>query len=89
MTGFGLFHVIVLLKLILKLFLNTCAQDKEHDIFNPGSRSDGLSLHRNKYGEKDMFLELSRDKTMIVLEFSGDYSRPNSTLRDPHFVDHF
>jgi hypothetical protein len=36
-----------------------------------------------------MFLELSRDKTMIVLELSGDDSRPNSKLRDPHFVDHF
>jgi hypothetical protein len=31
----------------LKLFLNTCAQDKDYDIFNPGSRSDGLSLPRN------------------------------------------
>jgi hypothetical protein len=36
-----------------------------------------------------MFLELSRDKTIIVLELSGDDSRPNSTLREPHFVDHF
>jgi hypothetical protein len=36
-----------------------------------------------------MFLGLSKDKTMIVLELSGDDSRPNSALRDPHFVDHF
>jgi hypothetical protein len=88
MTGSVLFHVIIL-KLFLKLFLNTCAQDKDHDIFTPGSRSDGLSPPRNYYGEKDMFLELSKDKTMIVLEMSGDDSRPNSMLRDPHFVDYF
>ncbi len=36
-----------------------------------------------------MFLELSKDKIMIVLELSLDNSRPDSTLRDPHFVDHF
>jgi hypothetical protein len=36
-----------------------------------------------------MFLELSKDKIMIVLELSSDRSRLNSTLRDPHFVDHF
>jgi hypothetical protein len=36
-----------------------------------------------------MFLELSKNNTMIVLELLGDDSRPNSTLRDPHFVDHF
>jgi hypothetical protein len=36
-----------------------------------------------------MFLELSKDKTMIVLELSGDDSRPNSMLCNPHFVDHF
>jgi hypothetical protein len=36
-----------------------------------------------------MFLELSRDKTMMVLELSGDDSRPNSMLRNPHVVDHF
>ena len=40
-------------------------------------------------GEKDMFLELSKDKTIIVLELSVADSRLNSTLRDPHFVDHF
>jgi hypothetical protein len=88
MTGFGSFHVI-LLKLFLKLFLNTCAQDKDHDIFNPGSRSDGRSQPKNKYGEKDMFLVLSRDKTMIVLELSGDDSRSDSMLSNPHIVDHF
>ncbi len=92
MTGSILFHVILLklfLKLLLKLCLNTCAQDKDHDIFNPRSRSDGLSLPRNKYGEKDMFLELSKDKIMIVLELLYNRSRLNSTLHDPHFVDHF
>ncbi len=70
MTGSISFHVILFklfLKLLLKLFLNTCARDKDHDIFDPGSRSNGLSLRRNKYGEKDMFLDLSRDKSMIVL----------------------
>jgi hypothetical protein len=36
-----------------------------------------------------MFLELSRDKTMIVLELPEDNSRPNSMLCNPHFVDHF
>ncbi len=36
-----------------------------------------------------MFMELSKDKIMIVLELSQDDSRPNSTLRDPHVVDHF
>ncbi len=36
-----------------------------------------------------MFLESSKDKIMIVLELSKDYPRPNSTLRDPHFVEHF
>jgi hypothetical protein len=46
MTGLGMFHVIVL-KMFLKLFLNTCAQDKDHDIFNPGSCSKGLSLPRS------------------------------------------
>ncbi len=30
-----------------------------------------------------------RDKIMIVLELSKDRSRPNSTLRNSHFVDHF
>jgi hypothetical protein len=92
MTGSILFHVILLklfLKLLLKLFLNTCARDKDHDIFDPGSRSDGLSLPRNWYRDKDMFLELSKDKIMIVLELSYDDPRPNSMLRDPHFVDHF
>jgi hypothetical protein len=73
MMGSISFHVILLklfLKLLLKLFLNTCAQDKDHGIFDPGSRSDGLSLSRNYHGEKDMFLELSRDKIMMVLELS-------------------
>ncbi len=73
MTGSISFHVILLklfLKLLLKLFLNTCARDKDHDIFDPGSRSEGLSLPRNWYGDKDMFLELSKDKIMIVLELS-------------------
>jgi hypothetical protein len=36
-----------------------------------------------------MFLELSNDKIMIVLELSGDDSRPNSMLCKTHFVDHF
>jgi hypothetical protein len=36
-----------------------------------------------------MFLELSKDKIMIVLELSQDNSRPNSMLHDPHIVDHF
>jgi hypothetical protein len=92
MDGFGLFQVILLklfLKLLLKLFLNTCAQDKNHGIFNPRSRSKGLSLPRNQYREKDMFLESSKDKIMIVLELSGDDSRPNIMLRDHHFVDYF
>ncbi len=45
-------HIIflnLLLKFFLKLFLNICVQDKDHDIFDPGSRSDGLSLPRNWY----------------------------------------
>jgi hypothetical protein len=49
MTGSISFHVIVLkliLKLLLKLF-STCARDKDHDIFDPGSHSDGQSLPRN------------------------------------------
>jgi hypothetical protein len=36
-----------------------------------------------------MFLELSKEKIMIVLKLSYDRSRLNSTLRDPYFVDHF
>jgi hypothetical protein len=36
-----------------------------------------------------MFLELSKGKTMIVLELSGDDLRPNSMLPNPHFVDHY
>jgi hypothetical protein len=36
-----------------------------------------------------MFLELSKDKIMIVLELSEDRSRLNSMLCDPYFVDHF
>jgi hypothetical protein len=32
---------------LLKLFFNTCAWDKDHDIFDPGSRSQRLSLPRN------------------------------------------
>jgi hypothetical protein len=36
-----------------------------------------------------MFLELSKGKTMIVLELSEENSKPNSTLCDPYFVDHF
>ncbi len=73
MTGSISFHFILLklfLKLLLKLLLNTSAQDKDHDIFDPGSHSNGLSLPRNYYGDKDMFLELSKDKIMIVLELS-------------------
>ncbi len=53
MTGSISFHIRLLklfLKLLLKLFLNTCAPDNDHDIFDPGSRSDGLSLTRNWYG---------------------------------------
>ncbi len=49
-TGSISFHVILLklfLKLLLKLVLNTCAWGKDHDIFDPGSRSNGLSLPRN------------------------------------------
>ncbi len=36
-----------------------------------------------------MFLELSKDKIMIVLELSKDDPRPNSMLHNPHFVDTF
>ncbi len=73
MTGSISFHVILLklfLKLLLKLFMNTCAKDKDHDIFDPGSHSDVLSLPRNWNRDKDMFLELSKNKIMIVLELS-------------------
>ncbi len=41
-------------------------------VFSPGSRSESLSLPRINTGEKDMFLELSRDKIVIVLELSRD-----------------
>jgi hypothetical protein len=70
----------LLLKFFLKLFLNICVQDKDHDIFDPGSRSldpvvtDYLYLGINT-GEKDMFLILSKDKIMMVLELSCDRSR--------------
>ncbi len=37
----------VVLEVTLEVFLNICAQDKDHDIFNPGSRSKGLSLPRS------------------------------------------
>jgi hypothetical protein len=40
-------------------------------------------------GEKDMFLELSKDKIMIVLELSYDRSRLIAHLAVLHFVDHF
>jgi hypothetical protein len=40
-------------------------------------------------GEKDMFLELSKDKIMIVLELSLDRSRLIAHLAVLHFVDHF
>jgi hypothetical protein len=67
-------HVIflnLLLKFFLKLFLNISVRDKDHDIFDPGSRSDGIYLYLGiSTGEKDMFLELSKDKIMIVLELS-------------------
>ncbi len=75
MTGHGLFHIVLLklfLKLLLKLFLNICVQDKDHDIFNPGSRSKGLSIPMSYYGEKDIILILSKDKIMIVLILSYD-----------------
>jgi hypothetical protein len=39
--------------------------------------------------EKDMFLELSKDKIMIVLELSQDRSRLIAHLAVLHFVDHF
>ncbi len=48
-------HVIflnLLLKFFLKLFLNISVQDKDHDIFDPGSSSDGLSLPRNLIPER-------------------------------------
>ena len=38
-------------------------------------------------GEKDMFLELSRDKIMIVLELSRDKIMTNSTPGGPSFLD--
>ncbi len=38
-------------------------------------------------GEKDMFLELSKDKIMIVLELSYDRLRLITQLAVLHFVD--
>ncbi len=38
-------------------------------------------------GEKDMFLELSRDKIMIVLKLSRDKIMTNSTPPGPSFLD--
>ncbi len=38
-------------------------------------------------GEKDMFLELSREKFMIVLELSRDKIMTNSTPCGPSFLD--
>jgi hypothetical protein len=63
MTGSILFHVI-LLKLFLKLLLKLMTSL----ILDPAARAY-LYLGINT-GEKDMFLELSRDKIMIVLELS-------------------
>ncbi len=40
-------------------------------------------------GEKDLLLELSKDKIRIVLILSKDRSRLNSMLAVLHFVDHF
>ncbi len=40
-------------------------------VFSPGSRRESLSLPRNQY-RRERFLELSRDKIMIVLELSRD-----------------
>jgi hypothetical protein len=39
-------------------------------------------------GERDTFLELSKDKIMIVLELSYDRSRLIAHLVVLHFVDH-
>ncbi len=50
--------------------------------------TDYLSLGINT-GEKDMFLELSKDKIIIVLELSQDRSRLIAHLAVLHFVDHF
>ncbi len=41
-------------------------------VFSSGSCNKSLSLPRNHTGEKDIFLELSRDKIMIVLKLSRD-----------------
>jgi hypothetical protein len=40
-------------------------------------------------GEKDMFLELSKDKIMKVLELSYDRSRLIAHIVVLHVVDHF
>ncbi len=62
-----------ILELFLEVILDHKIGIKDHDLaFSPGSRSESLSLPRINTGEKDMFLELSRDKIMIVLELSRD-----------------
>jgi hypothetical protein len=57
----------VILELTLEVILRTCTWDKDHNIFNPGSRSNSLSLPRNYTGEKVMILFL-----VTVLELSQD-----------------
>ncbi len=41
-------HILELtLEVLLEVVLEHSVQDKDHDIFDPGSHSDGLSLPRN------------------------------------------
>jgi hypothetical protein len=77
----------LLLKSFLKLFLNTCAWNKDHDIFDPGSRSKRLSLPRNKYRRERYVLGIVQGQDHDSLGIVIGQIKTNSTPRGPSFVD--
>ncbi len=83
-------HVIflnLLLKFFLKLFLNICVQDKDHEIFDSGSRSDGPSLPRNWYSRERYVLGIVQGQDHDSLGVVIGQIKTNSTPCSPSFVD--
>ncbi len=83
-------HVIflnLLLKFFLRLFLNICVQDKDHDNFDPGSHSDELSLPRNWYRRERYVLGIIQGQDHDNLGVVIGQIKTNSTPCGPSFVD--
>ncbi len=59
--------------------LNICVQDKDHDIFSPGSHSDGLSLPRNEYRRERCVLGIVQGQNHDSLGVVIGQIKTNST----------